>query len=59
MSAAVGPSMAAGPARIGLATRWRPATAALVVLSVPLLSVDSLMGLYGSCSSSVRRTRRT
>ncbi|MER6096557.1 MFS transporter [Streptomyces sp. NPDC001728] len=46
MSAAVGLSMAAVPARIGLMTRWRAATAALVVLSVPLLSVGSLGALY-------------
>ncbi|MFB7374923.1 MFS transporter [Streptomyces sp. NPDC056222] len=46
MSAAVGLSMAAVPARIGLATRWRAATAALVVLSVPLVLVDSLVALY-------------
>ncbi|MFF9915285.1 MFS transporter [Streptomyces sp. NPDC013457] len=46
MSAAVGLSMAAVPARIGLPTRWRTATAALVVLSVPLLFVDSLVALY-------------
>ncbi|MGW6568087.1 MFS transporter [Streptomyces sp. NPDC054975] len=46
MSAVVGLSMAAVPARIGLRTRWRAATAALVVLSVPLLFVDSLVGLY-------------
>ncbi|WP_329125298.1 MFS transporter [Streptomyces sp. NBC_01353] len=46
MSAAVGLSMAAVPARIGLATRWRAATAALVVLSVPLVFVDSLVALY-------------
>ncbi|MFD9034032.1 MFS transporter, partial [Streptomyces sp. NPDC059567] len=47
MSAAVGLSMAAVPARIGPATRWRVSTAALVVLSVPLLFVDSLVALYG------------
>ncbi|MET9373712.1 MFS transporter [Streptomyces sp. NPDC002992] len=47
MSAAVGLSMAAVPARIGLPTRWRAATAALVVLSLPLVFVDSLVGLYG------------
>ncbi|MEU9861572.1 MFS transporter [Streptomyces sp. NPDC047971] len=47
MSAAVGLSMAAVPARIGPATRWRVATAALVVLSAPLLLVDSLVALYG------------
>ncbi|MEU7700301.1 MFS transporter [Streptomyces sp. NPDC039028] len=46
MSAAVGFSMAAVPARIGLMTRWRAATAALVVLSVPLLFVGSLGALY-------------
>ncbi|MEU0401347.1 MFS transporter [Streptomyces sp. NPDC006197] len=46
MSAAVGLSMAAVPARIGLATRWRAATAGLVVLSAPLLLVDSLAALY-------------
>ncbi|WP_369149507.1 MFS transporter [Streptomyces sp. R44] len=46
MSAAVGLSMAAVPARIGLTTRWRAATAGLVVLSVPLLFVGSLGALY-------------
>ncbi|MFI6421165.1 MFS transporter [Streptomyces sp. NPDC050842] len=46
MSAAVGLSLAALPARIGLATRWRAATAGLVVLSVPLLFVGSLGALY-------------
>ncbi|MCX5393878.1 MFS transporter [Streptomyces sp. NBC_00094] len=46
MSAAVGLSLAAVPARIGLTTRWRAATAGLVVLSVPLLLVDSLGALY-------------
>ncbi|MEU6169947.1 MFS transporter [Streptomyces tanashiensis] len=46
MSATVGLSMAAVPARIGLATRWRAATAGLVVLSVPLLFVGSLGALY-------------
>ncbi|MER7948105.1 MFS transporter [Streptomyces sp. NPDC096079] len=46
MSAAVGLSMAAVPARIGLATRWRAATAGLVLLSVPLLFVGSLGALY-------------
>ncbi len=46
MSAVVGLSMAAVPARIGLMTRWRAATAALVVLSVPLLAVGSLGALY-------------
>ncbi|MFF9850354.1 MFS transporter [Streptomyces litmocidini] len=46
MSAAVGLSTAAVPARIGLTTRWRAATAGLVVLSAPLLLVDSLAALY-------------
>ncbi|MFG3042127.1 MULTISPECIES: MFS transporter [unclassified Streptomyces] len=46
MSAAVGLSMAAVPARVGLTTRWRAATAGLVVLSVPLLAVGSLGALY-------------
>ncbi|MGW7428793.1 MFS transporter [Streptomyces sp. NPDC054861] len=46
MSAAVGLSMAAVPARIGPATRWRVSTAGLVLLSVPLLFVDSLGALY-------------
>ncbi|WP_306329410.1 MFS transporter [Streptomyces venezuelae] len=46
MSAVVGLSMAAVPDRIGLMTRWRAATAALVVLSVPLVAVGSLGALY-------------
>ncbi|MFE6224543.1 MFS transporter [Streptomyces sp. NPDC057854] len=46
MSAAVGLSLAALPARIGLTLRWRTATAGLVLLSVPLLAVGSLPGLY-------------
>ncbi|MEU4078837.1 MFS transporter [Streptomyces venezuelae] len=46
MSAVVGLSMAAVPARIGLVTRWRAAAAALVVLSVPLVAVGSLGALY-------------
>ncbi|MFF6901180.1 MFS transporter [Streptomyces hydrogenans] len=46
MSAAVGLSLAALPARIGLTLRWRAATAGLVMLSLPLLAVDSLVGLY-------------
>lgn len=46
MSAVAGLSMAAVPARIGLHTRWRIATAALVVLSVPLVFVGSLWQLY-------------
>ncbi|GHE26894.1 MFS transporter [Streptomyces hydrogenans] len=46
MSAAVGLSLAALPARIGLTLRWRAATAGLVLLSLPLLAVDSLVGLY-------------
>ncbi|MFD3517512.1 MFS transporter [Streptomyces sp. NPDC058657] len=46
MSAVAGFSMAAVPARIGLSARWRAATAALVVLSVPLVFVGSLWALY-------------
>ncbi|MFB7514657.1 MFS transporter [Streptomyces sp. NPDC056144] len=46
MSAAVGLSLAALPDRIGLATRWRVATAGLVVLSLPLPFVGSLGALY-------------
>ncbi|MFI0976666.1 MFS transporter [Streptomyces sp. NPDC021093] len=46
MSAVAGFSMAAVPARIGLGTRWRAATAALVVLSVPLVFVSQLWLLY-------------
>ncbi|MBT2491566.1 MFS transporter [Streptomyces sp. ISL-96] len=46
MSAAAGLAMAAVPARITLTARWRAATAALVVLSVPLLFVRSLWALY-------------
>ncbi|MEU5219946.1 MFS transporter [Streptomyces sp. NPDC020807] len=45
-SAAVGLSLAAVPARIGLTTRWRAATAGLVVLSLPLPFVGSLGALY-------------
>ncbi|MGW7414855.1 MFS transporter [Streptomyces sp. NPDC054863] len=46
MSAVAGFSMAAVPVRIGLSTRWRAATAALVVLSVPLVFVSQLWALY-------------
>ncbi|MEU8887634.1 MFS transporter [Streptomyces sp. NPDC048442] len=46
MSAVAGFSMAAVPARIGLSTRWRAATVALVVLSVPLVFVSQLWALY-------------
>ncbi|MGW0561808.1 MFS transporter [Streptomyces sp. NPDC003016] len=46
MSAAAGLAMAAVPARITLTARRRAATAALVVLSVPLLFVESLGALY-------------
>ncbi|MFD0373406.1 MFS transporter [Streptomyces sp. NPDC059071] len=45
-SAAAGFAMAAVPARIGLTTRWRAATALLVVLAAPLVLVDTLGGLY-------------
>ncbi|MCX2184767.1 MFS transporter [Streptomyces sp. SKN60] len=47
-SAAAGFAMAAAPARIGLHTRWRAATAALVVLAVPLVLVDTLGWLYAA-----------
>ncbi|MDI3389512.1 MFS transporter [Streptomyces sp. B-S-A8] len=46
MSAAVGLSMAAVPERIGLLLRWRVATAAAALLSLPLLWTESLAGLY-------------
>ncbi|MFJ2788199.1 MULTISPECIES: MFS transporter [unclassified Streptomyces] len=46
MSAVVGLSLAALPARIGLTTRWRAATAGLVGLSLPLPWTGSLGGLY-------------
>ncbi|MFE1382096.1 MFS transporter [Streptomyces sp. NPDC058740] len=45
-SAAAGFATAAVPARIALTTRWRAATAALVVLAAPLVLVDTLGGLY-------------
>ncbi|QEU91078.1 MFS transporter [Streptomyces kanamyceticus] len=46
MSAVVGLSMAALPERFGLLARWRAATAAAVLLSLPLVWTDSLVGLY-------------
>ncbi|MEU6253689.1 MFS transporter [Streptomyces sp. NPDC047043] len=46
MSAVAGLSMAAVPARVALATRWRLATAAALVLSLPLLWTHSMVGLY-------------
>ncbi|MGI5392100.1 MFS transporter [Streptomyces sp. CA-251251] len=46
MSAAAGLAMAAVPARLGLRTRWRAATAVACALSLPLLWTDSLTGLY-------------
>ncbi|MFI8519359.1 MFS transporter [Streptomyces sp. NPDC085481] len=46
MSAAAGFAMAAVPERIGLTTRWRAATAGLVVLAAPLVLVDTLGRLY-------------
>ncbi|WP_247195706.1 MFS transporter [Streptomyces sp. GESEQ-35] len=49
-SAAAGLSMAAVPARVGLGTRRRTATAAAFALSLPLLWTDSL----GACTSSSR-----
>ncbi|MFF4252475.1 MFS transporter [Streptomyces sp. NPDC001663] len=46
MSAVAGLSMAAVPAQVALATRWRLATAAALALSLPLLWADSMVGLY-------------
>ncbi|MFM9372553.1 MFS transporter [Streptomyces sp. Da 82-17] len=46
MSAVVGLSMAAVPERVGLLLRWRVATAAAALLSLPLVWTDSLAGLY-------------
>ncbi|MFJ3170990.1 MFS transporter [Streptomyces roseus] len=46
VSAAVGLALGALPARIGLRVRWRAATAAALVLSVPLLFTHTLWPLY-------------
>ncbi|MFI9052268.1 MFS transporter [Streptomyces sp. NPDC053427] len=46
MSAVAGLSLALVPDRIGLPTRWRAAGAALIVLSAPLLFVQTLWALY-------------
>ncbi|MFJ9409651.1 MFS transporter [Streptomyces sp. NPDC101393] len=46
MSAVAGLSLALVPARIALPTRWRAAAVALLVLSVPLLFVQTLWALY-------------
>ncbi|MFF1376253.1 MFS transporter [Streptomyces sp. NPDC058308] len=46
MSAVAGLSMAAVPERFGLLARWRVATAAAALLSLPLVWTDSLAGLY-------------
>lgn len=46
MSAVVGLSMAAVPARFTLRARWRVATAAAAVLSLPLLVTHSMALLY-------------
>ncbi|WP_405487689.1 MFS transporter [Streptomyces sp. NBC_00096] len=46
VSAAVGLSLGALPARFGLRLRWRVATAAALVLSVPLLFTSTLWPLY-------------
>ncbi|WP_406341903.1 MFS transporter [Streptomyces sp. NBC_00648] len=48
MSAVAGLAMVAVPERLALRARWRIATAALVVLSVPLLFVGSLGTLYAA-----------
>ncbi|MFJ3810968.1 MFS transporter [Streptomyces sp. NPDC090073] len=46
MSAVAGLAMAAVPARVGLRTRWRTATGAAFVLSLPLPATDGMAGLY-------------
>ncbi len=46
MSAVAGLSMAAVPARVGLNARWRAATAAAFLLSLPLLWTGSLPAHY-------------
>ncbi|MGW4392190.1 MFS transporter [Streptomyces sp. NPDC004685] len=46
MSAVVGLSMAALPERVGLALRWRIATAAAALLSLLLIGTQSMPGLY-------------
>ncbi|MEU8993014.1 MFS transporter [Streptomyces sp. NPDC048558] len=46
MSAVAGLCMAAVPARLGLAVRWRAATAAAFLLSLPLLWTQGLPALY-------------
>lgn len=46
MSAVVGLSMAALPERFGLYARWRVATAAAALLSLPLVWTDTMAGLY-------------
>ncbi|WP_405677970.1 MFS transporter [Streptomyces sp. NBC_00048] len=46
VSAAVGLALGALPARFGLRLRWRAATGAALVLSVPLLFTDTLWPLY-------------
>lgn len=48
MSAIAGLCMAAVPARVGLTTRWRAATAAACALSLPLLWTDTLPALYAT-----------
>ncbi|OAR22727.1 hypothetical protein A8W25_24380 [Streptomyces sp. ERV7] len=48
MSAAAGLAMVAVPEGLALRARWRIATAALVLLSVPLLFVGSLGTLYAA-----------
>ncbi|MFB7463226.1 MFS transporter [Streptomyces sp. NPDC056224] len=46
VSAAVGLALGALPARFGLRLRWRAATGAALLLSVPLLATDALWPLY-------------
>ncbi|MEV4192154.1 MFS transporter, partial [Streptomyces toxytricini] len=48
VSAVAGLAVGALPARVGLRLRWRAATGAALVLSVPLLYTDGLLALYAA-----------
>ncbi|CAL9574966.1 hypothetical protein SUDANB120_04930 [Streptomyces sp. enrichment culture] len=48
VSAVAGLAVGALPARVGLRLRWRAATGAALVLSVPLLYTDGLPALYAA-----------
>ncbi|MFC8240271.1 hypothetical protein [Streptomyces chartreusis] len=52
MSAAAELTMTAVPARVGLTTRWRAATAAACALSLPLPWTDALPARYATVSSA-------